>query len=122
MGKIKEAAANVDDKQLDYIKVIISSMTKEEKENPELIDRSSKRRERIARGSGRSVSEVNRLRQMLDQQRRMAKQMNSIDEEKAEKIAAQIESGNFEGLRSAMGGQAAYTHKGKGKNKGQFRF
>lgn len=122
MGNMKDALKNVDDKQLDYIKVIISSMTKEERENPDLIDRSSRRRERIAKGSGRSVNEVNRLRQMLEQQRKMAKTMNSIDEEKAQKIAEQLESGNFAGLRNTMGSNMSYQHKGKGKNKGQFRF
>ena len=122
MGNMKDALKNVDDKQLDYIKVIISSMTKEERENPDLIDRSSRRRERIAKGSGRSVNEVNRLRQMLEQQRKMAKTMSSIDEEKAQKIAEQLESGNFAGLRNTMGSNMGYQHKGKGKNKGQFRF
>ena len=122
IGQYKDALSNVDDKQLDFIKVIISSMTKEERANPELIDRSSRRRERIAKGSGRSVAEVNKLRQMLDQQRKMAKQMSNIDEAKAEKMARQLESGNFAGLQSAMGRPQPYVHKGKGKNKGGFRF
>ena len=122
IGQYKEALSNVDDKQLDFIKVIISSMTKEERANPDLIDRSSRRRERIAKGSGRSVAEVNKLRQMLDQQRKMAKQMSNIDEAKAEKMARQLESGNFAGLQSAMGRSQPYVHKGKGKNKGGFRF
>ena len=73
IGQFKEALNNVDDRQFDYIKAIIFSMTKEERANPDLIDRSSRRRERIARGSGRSVAEVNKLRQMLDQQRKIAK-------------------------------------------------
>ena len=122
VGKIKEAMNNVDDKQLDFIKVIISSMTKEERANPDLIDRSSRRRERIAKGSGRSVNEVNKLRQMLEQQRRMAKQMSNIDPAKAERMAAQLESGNFAGLKNTMGTPQPYVHKGKGKNKGGFRF
>ena len=120
MGQMKEALKNVDDKQLDFIKIIISSMTKEERENPELIDRSSKRRERIAKGSGRSVNEVNKLRQMLEQQKAVVKRMNNIDEEKAQRLASQIESGNFSGLKAMN--QAPYVHKGKGKNRGGFRF
>ena len=122
VGKIKDAINNVDDKQLDFIKVIIDSMTKEERSNPELIDRSSRRRERIAKGSGRSVTEVNKLRQMLEQQRKMAKQMANINPEKAERMASQLENGNFAGLKSAMGQPQPYVHKGKGKNKGGFRF
>ena len=122
IGQFKDALNNVDDRQFDYIKAIIFSMTKEERANPDLIDRSSRRRERIARGSGRSVAEVNKLRQMLDQQRKIAKQMSNIDEEKAARIASQVESGNYAGLKSTMGNPQPYVHKGKGKNKNRFRF
>ena len=122
MGKIKEAMGSVDEKQFEFIKAIIFSMTKEERENPDLIDRSSRRRERVAKGSGRSVSEVNKLRQMLEQQRKVAKQMSNFDEAKAEALASQLESGNFEGLKQAMGNPQPYVYKGKGKNKGGFRF
>ena len=122
IGQFKEALNNVDDRQFDYIKAIIFSMTKEERANPDLIDRSSRRRERIARGSGRSVAEVNKLRQMLDQQRKIAKQMSNIDEEKAARIASQVESGNYAGLKSTMANPQPYVHKGKGKNKNRFRF
>jgi len=113
MGQIKEAAKNFDDRQLDYIKVIISSMTKEERENPQLVDQSSRRRDRIARGSGRSVSEVNKLRQMLDQQKKVMKQMSNMDEDKLEAIANQIQSGEFEGLRSTMNQNASIYAKKK---------
>ena len=122
IGQFKDALNNVDDRQFDYIKAIIFSMTKEERANPDLIDKSSRRRERIAKGSGRSVAEVNKLRQMLEQQRKMARQMSNIDEEKAAKIASQVESGNYAGLKSAMGQPQPYVHKGKGKNKNRFRF
>lgn len=122
VGKMKEAMNNIDEKQLDYIKAMIFSMTKEERENPELIDRSSRRRERIAKGSGRSVAEVNKLRQMIEQQRKMGKQLANFDEEKAQRLASQVESGNYAGLKSAMGQPQPYVHKGKGKNKGGFRF
>ena len=122
IGQFKDALNNVDDRQFDYIKAIIYSMTKEERANPELVDKSSRRRERIAKGSGRSVAEVNKLRQMLEQQRKMARQMSNIDEEKAAKIASQVESGNYAGLKSAMGQPQPYVHKGKGKNKNRFRF
>ena len=122
IGQFKDALNNVDDRQFDYIKAIIFSMTKEERANPDLVDKSSRRRERIAKGSGRSVAEVNKLRQMLEQQRKMARQMSNIDEEKAAKIASQVESGNYAGLKSAMGQPQPYVHKGKGKNKNRFRF
>ncbi|MDD8020706.1 MAG: signal recognition particle protein [Acidobacteriota bacterium] len=50
---------NVDDKKLVYFEAIINSMTREERENPRIID--GRRRARIARGSGRPVQEVNQL-------------------------------------------------------------
>ena len=122
MGQFKDAINNVDDRQFEYIKAIIYSMTKEERANPDLVDRSSRRRERIAKGSGRSVAEVNKLRQMLEQQRKMAKQMSNMTEERAQAIASQVESGNFAGLRNTMGQVQPFVHKGKGKNKNRFRF
>jgi hypothetical protein len=48
--------------------------------------------------------------------------MSNIDEEKAARIASQVESGNYAGLKSTMGNPQAYVHKGKGKNKNRFRF
>ncbi|MBN2697124.1 MAG: signal recognition particle protein, partial [Bacilli bacterium] len=51
----------VDDKQLVYVEAIIRSMTPEERRKPELLERSSSRRNRVASGSGRSTTEVNRL-------------------------------------------------------------
>ncbi len=65
----------MDDKQLDYIEAIIKSMTKEERRNPDVINGS--RRRRIARGSGTSVQEVNRLLKQFKQTRKLMKKMNS---------------------------------------------
>ena len=65
----------VDDKQLDYIEAIISSMTPDERRDPELINGS--RRKRIAQGSGTSIQEVNRLLKQFRQIKKMMKQLNS---------------------------------------------
>ncbi|MBN2604213.1 MAG: signal recognition particle protein [Bacilli bacterium] len=104
--------ANVDDKQLVFVEAIISSMTKSERKNPKLISQSSSRRKRIAKGSGRSVSEVNRLIQSLEQQTVMMKRMGSMDPNK-------INSAN---PMSALGNQPIKQKKGKGKNKSRFKF
>lgn len=64
---------NVDDKQLGHIEAIIKSMTKNEKENPDIINAS--RRKRIARGSGRPVQEINRLLKQFGEMKKMMKQM-----------------------------------------------
>lgn len=62
--------ANMDPKRLKHIEAIVLSMTKEERKTPNLINGS--RRARIAKGSGRPISEVNRL---LEQFRDMQKMM-----------------------------------------------
>lgn len=59
-----------------HIKAIISSMTKEERQNPALINGS--RRKRIAVGSGRSVQEVNQLLKQFTQMKKMMKSMNKL--------------------------------------------
>src|SRR5690606_6752027 len=71
LGKIKDAMNQVDDKQFDKLNVIIESMTEAERKHPDLIDTSSRRRDRIARGAGVQVADVNKLRQALQQQKQM---------------------------------------------------
>ena len=66
---------NIDERQIDYCRAIILSMTKEERAKPGLMNPSRKRR--IAAGSGRSVEEVNRLIKQLDQMQKMMRQFNS---------------------------------------------
>ena len=71
MGQIKQAAGAVDDKQVNRIEAIISSMTPGERRNHGLINGS--RRKRIARGSGVSVEDVNRLLKQFVQMKKMLK-------------------------------------------------
>ncbi len=66
---------DVDDRQLLRIEAIITSMTKGEREKPEIINPSRKRR--IAAGSGRSVEEVNKLLKQHEQMKKMFKMMNN---------------------------------------------
>ena len=56
---------DLDEKQFKWIEVIISSMTKKERKKPAIINGS--RRARIAKGSGRSVNEVNKLIKQFNQ-------------------------------------------------------
>ncbi|MHA0855933.1 signal recognition particle protein [Paenibacillus sp. CMAA1364] len=77
MGKMKQAKdIKVDDKQMGRIEAIVFSMTKEEKQRPEIIDH--KRRKRIALGSGTNIAEVNRLIKQFDEMRRMMKQFSDM--------------------------------------------
>ena len=116
LGKqMRDAASQIDDKQIVYMEAIISSMTEEERKNPDLINNSSRRRERIAKGSGRSVAEVNRLRQALDAQVKMMKQMNGMSESDIQRMSKNASSGVM------PQGFAPKVNKGKGKGKGNFR-
>ena len=111
MGKAMKGV-DVDDKQLVFVEAIIQSMTKAERKNPKLIAQSSSRRRRISRGCGRSVSEVNKLIQSLEQQQKMMRQMGNMDPSK-------IDPNNpLGGLRQPTVKQK----KGKGKGRSRFRY
>jgi signal recognition particle subunit SRP54 len=74
MGNIKELAENKpDEKQLGRVEAIISSMTDIERRNHQVINGS--RRKRIAKGSGTSVEEVNRLLKQFVEMRKMLKSL-----------------------------------------------
>jgi signal recognition particle subunit SRP54 len=64
-------AANVDDKKLKHVEAIVLSMTPKERGDPDLID--GKRRLRIAKGSGRTVQEVNQLLTQFKQMQKFMK-------------------------------------------------
>ena len=69
-------AGEVDPKRLRHIEAIILSMTPEERRRPEILNGS--RRKRIARGSGRPVSEVNRLMKRFAEMEEMLKTMKGL--------------------------------------------
>lgn len=66
--------ANIDERKLDRVEAIIKSMTMKERENPNIIDASRKRR--IASGSGNQVSDVNLLLKQFEQMQKMMKQFS----------------------------------------------
>ncbi|MBY0120722.1 signal recognition particle protein [Bacillus sp. S/N-304-OC-R1] len=68
----------IDEKQIKHVEAIIQSMTKEEKIHPETINAS--RRRRIAKGSGRTVPEVNRLLKQFEDMKKMMKQMSGMQQ------------------------------------------
>ena len=75
MPGVKQSAikdAKIDEKMLDRTEAIILSMTPAEREKPEII--SSSRKKRIAAGSGTSVEDINRLLKQFDQMSKMMKQ------------------------------------------------
>lgn len=66
----------IDDDAMKKPKAIIQSMTKEERENPDLINIS--RKQRIAKGCGMDISEINRFMKQFEQTRKMMKQMSNM--------------------------------------------
>ena len=73
MADMKKQIENVDEKEIDRVEAIISSMTPTERENPKLLNGS--RRARIATGSGMQVSDVNSLMDRFVLAQKMMKQM-----------------------------------------------
>ncbi len=73
MNKLPQGAA-VDDGAMVKIEAIIQSMTREERQKPQVLNGS--RRKRIAMGSGTSVQEVNRMLKQFDQMQKMMKTMS----------------------------------------------
>lgn len=78
MGKLDMDALNGVDPQKEMAKTeaIIQSMTKEERQNPSLLN--GPRKKRIAAGCGRSIADVNRLLKQFEEMKKMMKQMNNM--------------------------------------------
>ena len=72
-GQLGQMAGEIDEDELKHAEAIMDSMTPQERQNPELLN--SSRRQRIAKGSGASVQEVNSLIKQFDDARKMIKQM-----------------------------------------------
>lgn len=72
-SQMKNAADNVDEKQIARVEAIIYSMTPAERANPKLLNPS--RKNRIARGAGVDIAEVNRLVKQQEQMKKMMKQL-----------------------------------------------
>lgn len=78
----------LDPKQMGHMKAIVMSMTPEERQNPDLMNPS--RRRRLAAGAGRPIVEVNRMIKQFNQMRKMMKQ---------------VTNGNMSGMANLFGGQ-----------------
>jgi signal recognition particle subunit SRP54 len=75
---------NMDEKALVRVEAMISSMTREEKTNPQVINGS--RRRRIALGSGTSIQEVNKLMKQFEMMQKMVKGLSKMDTKQMNKI------------------------------------
>jgi len=78
MGNLKQLQGmRIDEKDLSHVEAIICSMTPAERRHPAIIDGS--RRKRIAKGSGTSVQDVNRLLKQFHETQRLIKQLSGIE-------------------------------------------
>ena len=76
-GKIKGLEnAQVDEGQMGRVEAVIQSMTTKERSTPEIIN--ANRRRRIAKGSGTSIQDVNRLLKQFEEMKKMVKQMTNM--------------------------------------------
>ncbi len=73
MGQLKGGMPEVDEKAMDRVEAVILSMTKEERANPGVLNLS--RKQRIAKGAGVDIAEVNRLVKQFEQMKKMMKQL-----------------------------------------------
>ncbi|MDY4433390.1 MAG: signal recognition particle protein [Prevotella sp.] len=97
MGNVKDLAAmipgvgkaikdiDIPDDPFKNIEAIIGSMTPQERENPEIINTS--RRRRIAKGSGTDIQEVNKLLKQFDQTKKMMKMVTGMGSSKMMQMA-----------------------------------
>mgnify|MGYP003369642307 CR=1 FL=1 len=93
MSQIKDM--DIDEKAMDRVEAIILSMTEEERNNPDILNPS--RKKRIAKGAGVDISEVNRIVKQFDQAKKMMKQF----------------AGMAGGKRKGMGGLGGLMNKFK---------
>lgn len=88
-GKMKGMKdLKVDDKQMSRVAAIVKSMTKEERQNPDLLNPS--RRKRLAAGSGNSIQDVNRFIKQFEDMRKMMKQFSGMMGPKGAKQLKQL--------------------------------
>ena len=79
--EMKDIDFDAGEKQLGRVKAIIHSMTPKERRNPKLIAGSSSRKKRIAKGSGTSLQEVNKLIKGFEMMKKQMKQVKSLQKQ-----------------------------------------
>ena len=75
-GLVENRVIHIDERELVWVRAMIQSMTPRERRRPEIINGS--RRKRIARGSGTSVQQVNRLLKQFNDMKKMMKSLTRM--------------------------------------------
>ena len=89
MDNLKDSS--IDEKQLKRVEAIMLSMTPKERARPDILN--ARRRQRVARGSGSTVTEVNNLLLRFNQMRKMMKKAGQM-----KKLMAQARRAGIPGL------------------------
>jgi len=84
LNQAKLADVDIDEKSINHIEAIIQSMTVYERKNPDVLNGS--RKKRIARGSGRTIQEVNKLIKQFEEMKKMMKMMTDMTKGKKGKF------------------------------------
>ncbi len=97
---LKEGQVN--ERALDEMEIMISSMTPYEREHPECLNGS--RRARIAKGAGVSIAQLNQMLKKFNEAKKLMKQMNSFQEKNSKKPKKGKKGKRSKGMRRGMGG------------------
>ena len=93
-SQISQLEGQIDESQTKRIEAIILSMTPQERANPDLLNMS--RKQRIAKGAGVDIAEVNKLVKQFDQARKMMKQLGgSLKGKKGKRFGLKLPFGGF---------------------------
>ncbi len=84
LNQAKLSEVDVDEKSINHIEAIIQSMTVYERRNPDVLNGS--RKKRIAKGSGRSIQEINKLLKQFEEMKKMMKMMTDMTKGKKGKF------------------------------------
>ncbi|NUQ68031.1 MAG: signal recognition particle protein [Phycisphaerales bacterium] len=102
---------HIEDKELDKVEAIISSMTRKERENPSLVD--TARRRRIAKGSGSSPDAVAKLLKQFEMLSRMSKTMASMSGmDKVKAVKEMSKGGAMDSMVPGLSGMPDFSGRG----------
>lgn len=101
-GKIKEHLGKLGgfEKEIKMQEALILSMTKKEREKPDILN--SSRKHRIARGAGSTIQEVNRLLKKYKQMKKMMGKMGKIDPKKMKEMMQNMDEGEMSQFKNLM--------------------
>lgn len=105
--------AHIDDKQFDRVEAIINAMTRKERQKPDVIDNS--RRRRIAMGAGVKAEDVSQLVKQFTTLSKLTRQMAGMSASSKVKAVKELGQGGLGGLMPGMTGLPNFSGKGSSR-------